>query len=287
MPRCPGCVGSSARCCSPSPTGSRRRSLPPCGSRTRARRSCPVPALPRWSPCAAGRGVAPRRLDGNMSTPFTLPGLERLDARRGAAYDAPRTDPRGAARGAQRAAARRRRARGCAAAGGGRRRLGQDPGADPADRLADLRAQRPPRLDPGDHLHQQGRRRDEGAGRGPGRQAGPDHVGLDVPLRLRADPAQGDTAHRGRRRLQVELLDLRRRRPEAADDPGRQGPRPRPEALPAGRGAALGLEPQERAARPRGGRPRTPATSSRRPTPRRTRSTSGGCARPTPSTSTT
>ena len=74
-------------------------------------------------------------------------------------------------------------------------------------------------------------------------------MGLDVPLLLRADPAQGDRQVR----LQVQLLDLRRRRPEAPDDAGLQGPRPRPEALPAQRAAELGLRPQERAARRRGG----------------------------------
>ena len=181
--------------------------------------------------------------------PFPIPGLDDLDA-----SQEPRTTRRGPTRDElleglnepQRAAVVHA---GRAAAGRRRRRLGQDPGADPADRLADLRAQGAPGLDPRDHVHQQGRRRDEGAGRGPRRQAGPDHVGLDVPLRVRADPAQGDRQVR----LQVELLDLRRRRPEAADDAGLQGPRPRPEALPAQRGAALGVQPQERAARRRGG----------------------------------
>ena len=88
-------------------------------------------------------------------------------------------------------------------------------------------------------------------------------------------------------RLQVELLDLRRRRLQAADDAGLPRPRPRPEALPAERGPALGLQPQERAARPRGGdqgRPQPLRGDLRR---RRTPSTSGGCARRTPSTSTT
>ena len=153
---------------------------------------------------------------------------------------------------------------------------GQDPGADPPDRLADLRAQGPPRLDPGDHLHQQGRRRDEGAGRGPGRPAGPDHVGLDVPLRLRADPAQGDRASFG---LQVELLDLRRRRLQAADDAGL--PRTSTSTRSAtSRGAVLNWvsnqknelrDPEEAA----GGHPQQ---RSRRRTPRPTRSTSSGCA---------
>ena len=169
---------------------------------------------------------------------------------RGGDREASPADQGRAARGAQRAAARGGRAPGRAAARGGRRRVGQDPGADPADRLADHRAQGPPGLDPGDHLHQQGRRRDEGARRGAGRQARADHVGQHLPLRLRADPAQGDR----QARLQVELLDLRRRRLQAADDAGAQGPRPRPQALPARRRPALGQQPQERAARPRGRR---------------------------------
>ncbi len=223
------------------------------------------------------------------STAESLPGFEHLAApaekqpRRRAARRAEElleglNEPQRAAVVHEGSAAARRRRRG----------LRQDPGADPPDRLADLRAQGAPRLDPGDHLHQQGRGRDEAAGRGPGRPAGPDHVGLDVPLRLRPDPAQGD--HRARLRgacLQVVVLDLRRGRPEAADDQRRQGARPRPEAVPARLAAALGLRPQERAARRGGRRPRRRRTSSRSPTPRRTRSTRSGCGRPTPSTSTT
>ena len=83
------------------------------------------------------------------------------------------------------------------------------------------------------------------------------------------------------------VLDLRRRRLQAADDDRLQGARPRPEALPAARGAQLDLQPEERARRPRGRRPQTPRTTSRRPTPRRTPSTSRGCGPRTPSTSTT
>ena len=116
-----------------------------------------------------------------------------------------------------------------------------------------------------------------------GRQARPDHVGLDVPLRLRADPAQGDR----QARLQVELLDLRRRRLQAADDAGLKDLDLDPQALPARRGPPLGLQPQERAARPRGGREGHP--QQLRGGVRRGvhAATSGGCARPTPSTSTT
>ena len=136
-------------------------------------------------------GVATRRVGGEMSSSIR-PDLEHLAPRRAAADQAARSDGRGAARGPQRAAARGRRA--CRGAAARRRgcRVRQDPRADPADRLADLRAQGPPGLDPGDHLHQQGRRRDEGAGRGAGRQARPDHVGLAPSTR----PACGSCARR-------------------------------------------------------------------------------------------
>ena len=153
-----------------------------------------------------------------------------------------------AARGPQRAPAGGCGARRSPAARGRGSWLGQDPGAHPPHRVADRRAQGSPGLDPGDHLHQQGRRRDEGAGRGPSREACPDDVGLDLPLRVRADPAQGDR----QAGLQVELLDLRRRRLQAADDPGLPGPRSRPEAVPAAGGAQLGLQRQERAEGRRG-----------------------------------
>ena len=56
-----------------------------------------------------------------------------------------------------------------------------------------------------------------------------------------------------------QLLDLRRPGPEAADDDGLKDLDLDPRALPARPGAALGEQPQERAARPRGGRRRTPS----------------------------
>ena len=120
--------------------------------------------------------------------------------------------------------------------------------------MAGLRARRPSRLDPGDHLHQQGRRRDEGPGRVAGRPAGAGDVGQHLPLRLRPDPPQGDRHPR----VQVQLLHLRRRGLQAADDDGRQGPRARPQAPSARRPAPLDVGPQERAARRRGGHPRRP-----------------------------
>ena len=205
---------------------------------------------PDGAPAGVERQVSPEEL------------LEGLNEPQRAAVDARR-----------RAAARRRR-----------RRVRQDPGADPPDRLADLRARRPPRLDPGDHLHQQGRRGDARAGRGPRRPPGPDHVGLDVPLRLRAHPAQGDRALR----LQVGVLDLRRRRLQAADDAGLPRPRAGPQALPAARGPQLGVEPEERAAsttrRPR----RDAGNDLERDLRRGLRAcTSSACATPTRWTSTT
>ena len=56
---------------------------------------------------------------------------------------------------------------------------------------------RPARRDPRDHLHQQGRRRDEGAGRGASSAPGAGDVGVDVPLGLRADPARARRSSSG------------------------------------------------------------------------------------------
>ena len=81
-----------------------------------------------------------------------------------------------------------------------------------------------------------------------------DHVGQHVPLRLRADPAQGDRQVR----LQVELLDLRRRRLQAADDAGLPRPRPRREALPAARDPQLGQQRRRTSCRTTRTPPRTP-----------------------------
>ncbi len=140
-----------------------------------------------------------------------------------------------------------------------------------------------PGPDPGDHLHQQGRRRDEGARRAARRPALPRHVGLDLPQRLRADPAPREQAPG----VHLQLLHLRRRRLQAPDGPGLPRPGPRPEALPAEVVQRPGLQPEERA--DRRGDLRGPGRErrSRRSSPRPTRSTRPGCARPTPSTSTT
>ena len=91
-------------------------------------------------------------------------------------------------RGPQPRPARRRRAHRRAAARRRRRRVGQDPGAHPPDRPPDPRG-RPPVEDPGDHVHQQGRRRDARARRDAGRAGRADDVGVDVPLGVRPHPA--------------------------------------------------------------------------------------------------
>ena len=103
-----------------------------------------------------------------------------------------------------------------------------------------------------DHVHQQGRRRDEGPRRRAGRPGRAAHVGVDVPLDVRAHPA----ARGAGARVPVVVLHLRpgRRRP-----PGRlraARPRPRPEALPAAPAARCDLGAEERAG---------PAAETRRP----------------------
>ena len=75
-----------------------------------------------------------------------------------------------------------------AAVGPGRGGDRQDPGGHLPHRRADP-PRHPARADPGRHLHQQGGRRDAGAGRRPAGQAAAGAAGnLHVPLALRADP---------------------------------------------------------------------------------------------------
>ena len=138
-------------------------------------------------------------------------------------------------------------------------------------------------LDPGHHLHQQGGGRDARPGDGPGRQPREADVGLDLPLRLRADPAVRD------RPVQPvpDVLDLRRRGLQAADAAGRPRPQPRPEAVPGPGDHELGLDRKnelvdhETAPGAGGDRPRGGVRA------RRTGSTSAGCWPPTRWTSTT
>ena len=100
-----------------------------------------------------------------------------------------------------------------------------------------------------------------------GGPAGPHHVGVDVPLHLRADPAQPGLAAA---RAELQLLDLRRRRlpPAAADD--RPGHGHRRQAVLAAAAGHLDLQPQERTDQPRAGG-RRPGARRRRPRPHRGR----------------
>ncbi len=178
-------------------------------------------------------------------------------------------DPEELLKGLNPPAAGGRRPRGSAAAHRRGGRVGQDPGAHPPDRLPARRPARAARPGPRHHLHQQGGRRDEGAGRRPRRSPGQGDVGDDLPLGLRADPAPGGRPPGP----EVDVLDLRRRRQPAPHDPGAARPRPRPEALPAARVLARREQPQERprrrgvvcgAGRPRGQRLQPPRAEGQR-----------------------
>ncbi len=82
---------------------------------------------------------------------------------------------------------------------------------------------------------------------GPGRTF---DVGVDVPLHLRAHPAQPGFAAA---RAELELLDLRRRRLATAADDDRQGHGPGHQAVLAAAAGQWDLEPEERADRPGAG----------------------------------
>ena len=86
-----------------------------------------------------------------------------------------------------------------------------------------------------------------------GRAAGPGDVGVDVPLHVRADPAQPGVAAAG---PELELLDLRRRRLAAAAADDRQGHGAGHQAVLAAAAGQRHLQPQERADRSRAGRRR-------------------------------
>ena len=136
-----------------------------------------------------------------------------------------------------------------AAAHRGRRRLGQDPGAHPPHRPPDPRPRRQPVRDPGHHLHQQGRRRDEAPRRRARRPGRREDVGVDVPLRVRADPA----ARRRPARLPVAVHDLR---------PGRRRPPHRLRASATSTSTPSGSRPGR--CTPRSARPRTTHVVGRR-----------------------
>ena len=119
-----------------------------------------------------------------------------------------------------------------AGAGSGKTRV-----LDPPDRLSARRARRAPRRDPGDHLHQQGRGRDEGARRRAGRPACQRSCGSPPSTPPACVSCGASTATWAA----LHLLDLRRRRLPAPDHRGRPRPRPGPEALPAARAAGPDL----------------------------------------------
>ncbi len=135
--------------------------------------------------------------------------------------------PRRARRPPEPRPARRRGARRRPVAGGRRGRFGQDAGAHPPHRPPHLRARCQPLRHPRHHLHQQGRRRDAPAGRGPGGPGGPQDVGEHVPLRVRAHPA----ARRRPARLPLQLQHLRPGRRPAAHRLRHPRPGPRPQEV--------------------------------------------------------
>ena len=144
----------------------------------------------------------------------------------------------------QRAAVLTRAAR-CLSSRGG---IGQDEVF--THRIAYLVAERgSPLRDHGDHVHQQGRGRDGGLAQAD-RGAVARDVAADLPLGVRADPAQGG----GQVRLSLLVHDLRRRRLRAADGAGLPRARPGSEVPPAEGDGRAGLHAEERTARLRDGR---------------------------------
>ena len=134
-----------------------------------------------------------------------------------------------------------RPAHGRAAARDRRRRLRQDARAHPPGRPPDLRDRREAERDPRDHVHEQGRRRDARAADGDARPDGARDLDPHLPRRLRPHaPQRGRAAG-----LQVELHDLRQRRPGAARQAGAGGAGEGPEALRPARRPRADLEREE------------------------------------------
>ncbi len=207
----------------------------------RPRRAAPCGTAPghRGGP---GSGHGPRgrrRRQGRGPGPGGRPAgpaRGRAGRRDGRARRRPQPAPASSRRASGRPAADRRRCR-----------LRQDPRAHPSDRPPAGHRRRAARRDPRDHLHQQGGRRDARARRGCRRAAGPGDVGLDLPLGLRADPAQGCRPAGP----EVQLLDLRPGRQPAPGHPRLPGPGPGPEADAAPGAAQQDLRAEERAGRRR------------------------------------
>ena len=150
--------------------------------------------------------------------------------------------------GAQRAPAGRRHLWRRTAADPGRRRIRQDARPDAPDRLPGRDRRGAAKRDPRDHVHQQGGRRDAGAGRAAGRQTRPRDVGDDLPCGLRAN------APRPRRpaRLHPPVHDLRPGRLAPAGQALPRGERRRPQAVHSGGDPQPDLGRQEPPARRRG-----------------------------------
>ena len=129
--------------------------------------------------------------------------------------------------------------------------------------------------DPRDHLHQQGRGRDEGAGRRARRPGRAPHVGVDVPLRVLAHPAPRGAAAR----LPVVVLDLRPVRRRAPHRLRAARPQPRPQAVPAPAAARGDLGAEERARLARAVRATWRSAPPSTASPTCTASTSAGCRR--------
>jgi len=125
-------------------------------------------------------------------------------------------------------------------------RVGQDPGAHQSGRLPARRARCPSGRDPRDHLHEQGRRRDEGARRGARRAAARSMwVSTFHSMCVRILRADGSSLG-----LKSSFLDLRRGRLDPADDARLPRARPRRQALPAPVAHRAGQQSQERAGHP-------------------------------------
>ena len=123
-----------------------------------------------------------------------------------------------------------------------RRGLRQNPRADAPHRLDPHPVRRLAQPDPGHHVHQQGRRRDARTPDRADRAGGPAHVGVHLPLRLRAHPA----ARRRADRAEIRILHLRHRRLRAPGQAHRRRSEHRPQTLhaPLHPGAHLRLQEQ-------------------------------------------